>query len=61
MSDEFDAARYLDAVAPAIGLPIAAAHRPGVVVNLARIEALARLVLDFPLDDTIEPAPVFTP
>ena len=56
-----DAERLMDAAAAAIGLEIAAAHRPGVIANLDRIAAMARLVMAFPLPEEIEPAPVFRP
>ncbi len=62
MSDRaFDAERFLDDVAPAIALPIAAEHRPGVVANLTTLAVMAQLVMDFPLTDDTEPAPVFRP
>jgi hypothetical protein len=57
----FDADAYVDAAAALIGLPIDPAHRPGVVLNLERIAQMAALVMDFPLPDEIEPAPVFRP
>ena len=57
----FDADAYVEAAAALIGLPIDPAHRPGVVLNLERIAQMAALVMDFPLPDEIEPAPVFRP
>ena len=57
----FDADAYVDAAAALIGLPIDPAHRPGVVLNLERIAQMAALVMDFPLPDETEPAPVFRP
>ena len=60
-SDTFDAEACVDAAAALIGLPIDPEHRPGVVLNLERIAAMAALVMDFPLVDEIEPAPVFRP
>jgi hypothetical protein len=51
----------LTALAAAVGLPIAPAHRPGVRQNLTLIAGMAKLVNDFPLDDADEIAPVFTP
>jgi hypothetical protein len=44
-----------------IGLPIDLAHRPGVVVNFERLAQMAALVMEFPLPDEAEPAPVFRP
>jgi hypothetical protein len=57
----FDAARYLDGAAAALALPIAPEHRPGVLANLERLAALAALVMEFPLRDETEAAPVFRP
>ncbi len=52
---------YLDAAAALIGLPIDPEHRAGVLLNLQRIADMAVLVMEFPLPDDSEPAPVFTP
>ena len=52
---------YLDAAAAALRLPIAAAHRPGVLLNLERLAAMAELVEGATLDREAEPAPVFRP
>ena len=57
----FDPDAYVDAAAALIGLPIDPAHRPGVVVNLERIAQMAALVVEFPLPEDAEPAPVFRP
>ena len=57
----FDAEAYVDAAAALIGLPINPAHRPGVVVNIERLAQMAALVVDFPLPEEAEPAPVFRP
>ncbi len=48
-----------DAGAAALELPLAEAHRPGVIQNLERIRDMARSVMEFPLPEEIEPAPVF--
>ena len=61
MDDTSDIEAYVDAAARLVGLPLDPAHRPGVVVNLERIAAMAALVMKFPLPDDTEPAPVFTP
>jgi hypothetical protein len=62
MADQsFDVQAYVDAAAALIGLPIDPAHRPGVVVNLERLAQMAALVMEFPLPDEAEPAPVFRP
>ncbi len=62
MADQpFDAEAYVDAAARLIGVPLDPAHRPGVIVNVARIAEMAALVMEFPLPDEVEPAPVFRP
>ena len=57
----FDPADYVEQTAQLLDLPIAPEYRPGVVENFARIAAIATLVMEFPLPDDIEPAPVFEP
>lgn len=47
--------------AAVLGLPLAAAHLPGVAQQLERSAALARPLLDFPLPADLEPASVFHP
>jgi hypothetical protein len=62
MSDHnFDAEAYVDAAARLIGLPLDPAHRAGVVLNLERIAQMAALVMEFPLPEETEPAPVYAP
>ena len=61
MDDHLDAAAFVTAASEFIGLEIAPAHRPGVIANMQRIASLARLVMEFPLSDDNEPAPVFRP
>jgi len=56
-----DTEAYVDAAAALIGLPIAPAYRPGVVLNLRRVAEMAAMVMEFPLDDAVEQAPVFRP
>jgi hypothetical protein len=55
-----DVARYVDEVAPLIGLPIPPECREGVARNLAGLLAAGALLGDFPVGDT-ETAPVFEP
>jgi hypothetical protein len=57
----FDAARYVEEAAAAIGLGIAAQFRPAVVDNFRQLAASAALVMAFPLPDETDPAPVFRP
>ncbi len=54
-----DAKAYAEAMAKALGLPLTAEYAPQVEVNLAVAFRLVQLVLDFPLPDEAEPAPVF--
>jgi hypothetical protein len=49
----------LDAMAPVLALSIDADWRDGVVANLVTLAAMAKLVQDFPLDEHIDPAPVY--
>ncbi len=58
----FDAERHLDAMAPALGLTITCAQRPGVLQFLGIACAMAELVRAAPIDDgCFELAPVFRP
>jgi hypothetical protein len=51
----------IDGVTPLVGLTIDEASRPVVVMHLRTAVRLGRLVLDFPLVDELEHAPVYTP
>ena len=57
----FDAARYVEQAASAVGLTLDPAYCPGVVENMTRIQALAGSFLDFSLPDEEEPGFVFVP
>lgn len=52
---------YVDAAAAAIDLPIPAETRQGVIENFERICDIAGPVVEFPLPDNLEAAPVFKP
>ena len=52
---------YVDAAAAALDLPLAPAHRPGVLAYFALAAAMAELIDAHPLQLDDEPAPVFTP
>jgi hypothetical protein len=52
---------YVDAAAAALDLPLAPAHRLGVLAYFALAAGLAESVLAAPLGVTDDPAPVFTP
>ena len=56
---EVDVKSYAVTMAKALDLPLTAAYAPQVEANLAVACRLAQLVLDFPLPDEAEPAPVF--
>lgn len=51
----------VDATAALIGLPLAAAHRPGVLRYFAIAAGMAELVLAQPLTTDDEPAALFVP
>jgi hypothetical protein len=55
------AAALVDHGAALLGLTIEPAWREGVVRNLGGHLVAARLVMEFPLRDEDEPAPVFEP
>jgi Protein of unknown function (DUF4089) len=51
----------VDQLAHLIGLPLAPEHRPGVIANFERTTTIAQLVMEFPLGDEVEVAPIFQP
>lgn len=53
--------RYIDLAAPLIGLPIPPRYREGVECNVQRAAAIMQPLMDLPLDDSVEAAPVFEP
>lgn len=59
--DPTDLEAYLDCAAAMLRLPIAPAHRAGVLLNLERLVAMAQLVDAADLGHEVEPAPVFRP
>lgn len=60
-SSRSDLEAHVNAAATLLALPIAPAHRPGVVLYMGVIAAAAALVMEFPLADEVEAAPVFAP
>ena len=60
-SNAFDPEKLIDATAPLLGLDLAAASRATIALHLAVAARMAPLVVDFPLDDDAESAPVYTP
>lgn len=61
MTDFDSIAAYVDQAAPLMGLTLTAEQRDGVIRNLLTTFAVARLVIDFPLPDETDAAPVFRP
>ena len=56
-----DVESYVERAAALIALPLSPEHKPGVVANLGRTAAIAKLVTEFPLPDDVEPGPVWRP
>jgi hypothetical protein len=48
-------------MAALVDLPMHSEQQSRVVAEFARITAIAQLVMDFPLPETVEAAPVFEP
>lgn len=62
MSEEsLNITQYVEQTAQLIDLPLAPEYQLSVVENFAKIAAIATLVLEFPLSEDIEFAPVFEP
>jgi Protein of unknown function (DUF4089) len=62
MAEEFLAsAPLVDLLAQLLELDLDPEHRPGVIANFERTTAIARLVMEFPIADDVEVAPVFQP
>jgi hypothetical protein len=61
MTESTDLPQLVDLLAEILELPLQPEHRPGVIANLARTAEIAQLVMEFPLPDGIEVAPVFEP
>ncbi len=61
-ADDFDPDRLIDTVAPALGLAITPAQRPGVAAFLAVAHGMAAVVAAAPIDpDDFHLAPVMRP
>ncbi|MBW4443454.1 MAG: DUF4089 domain-containing protein [Plectolyngbya sp. WJT66-NPBG17] len=52
---------FVEVMSEVVGLPIPAEYRESVVTNVERIQTVAQSVLEFPLPEEIEAAPVFEP
>lgn len=59
--DKIDWHQFIEQMSRAIDLPIPPESQPGVVENMKNMAEIARLVTDFPLPESVEPAPKFTP
>lgn len=59
--ESLNIAQYVEQTAQLIDLPLAPEYQLNVVENFAKIAAIATLVLEFPLPEDIELAPVFEP
>jgi hypothetical protein len=54
-------AEYVEQMASLLNLSLAPEHQLGVVENFTSIMAIADLLMEFPLPETIEAASVFQP
>jgi hypothetical protein len=61
MQKNINLADYIEQMSEILDLQIDPEYRPGVVKNFASICAIATLVTDFPLPESIEASPVFQP
>jgi hypothetical protein len=61
MTRPLDAKSHAEHMAKVLDLTILPEWQPTVVQHLATTAAAAELILSFPLDDHVEPAPVFEP
>jgi hypothetical protein len=59
MSDTTDLDSYIAAGTALLGIPVRPEWQDAIRQNLGVSFALARVVLDFPLPDEADPAPVF--
>ncbi len=57
--DQNEALAIVDAMTPALGIDVQPDWRAPIAANVISTANAARLILDFPLTDDVEPAPVF--
>jgi hypothetical protein len=57
----FELVNYVEQTTQLLDWQIAPEYLPNVVENVAKIAAIATLVIEFPLPNDIEPAPIFEP
>ncbi len=60
-AQSFDAKAHVAHMEAVLGLTIEEAWRDGVVANMAATARAAALVMEFKLDDHVDPAPRFEP
>jgi hypothetical protein len=53
--------QLIDLMAQTLQIPLHPEHRPGVIANFARSAEIAQLVMEFPLPELQEMAPIFEP
>ncbi|NER31399.1 MAG: DUF4089 domain-containing protein [Symploca sp. SIO1C4] len=59
MEENIDFSEYVKQMAKVLDLPIAPKYFPSVVENFARVSTIASVVMEFPLPEDVEAAPVF--
>jgi hypothetical protein len=59
--ENLNIAQYVEQTAQLIDLPLAPEYQLSVVENFAKIAAIATLVVEFPIPEDLESAPVFEP
>lgn len=52
---------FVDLMSAAVNLQLRNEYKDGVVANFERIKAIAQVVNEFELPDTVEVAPIFEP
>ncbi|HEY9809159.1 MAG TPA: DUF4089 domain-containing protein [Halomicronema sp.] len=52
---------YIEQMSIILDLPLQSEHKIGVIQNFETIIKIAQLVTEYPLPETIEPAPKFEP
>ena len=58
---EVDFERFIDAMAPAVGITVPDKYRSEALVYVRLAATIAQPLIDFDLDETVEPAPTFKP
>lgn len=59
--EKFDPAEYVDRTAAILDLDINPEYRESVIANFEKIRAIAQLVNEFPIPETVEASPTFEP